>query len=126
MVTDVDRDAARHDRNHGTGDPEDDHFELAGRRHSPVLGEASLKQRNPPSFVQEMTVAGANPDERRGLGRADPNWSCVTKSLVGVRPESSCWGQLLPPALTNRRLRAIASVVLSRRRPSGITHFAPE
>jgi hypothetical protein len=42
MVAGVDRDTARQDRDHDPDDPEDDNFELAGRRHSAVLVRASL------------------------------------------------------------------------------------
>jgi hypothetical protein len=44
MVTGIDRDATRQDRNHNPDDPKGDNFKLAGRWHSMVLSEASLQQ----------------------------------------------------------------------------------
>jgi hypothetical protein len=46
-VTGIARDAARQDRNHNPNDSKGDNLKLAGRRHSVVLSETSLQQRNP-------------------------------------------------------------------------------
>jgi hypothetical protein len=53
MVTGIDGDATRQDRNHNPDDPKGDN-KLAGRWHSMVLSGASLQQRNPLATVSRL------------------------------------------------------------------------